>query len=131
MVVDTSALVAILLRETGWRALAEALSTAEVRLLSAAGALEASIVMLVRKGPAGVRELDLLLHTIQVEVVPFDRDQVALARRAYEHFGKGRHPARLNFGDCCAYALARQSGEPLLFVGDDFGRTDVGVALPT
>ena len=70
-------------------------------------------------------QLDLLLHTAGIDVVPFDEDQLALAREAYERFGKGRHPARLNLGDCCAYALAVYSGEPLLFKGEDFAETDV------
>ena len=78
-----------------------------------------------RKGPAGLRELDLLLHSAGATVVSFDADQVLLARSAYEKYGKGHHPAALNLGDCCSYALSRSSGEPLLFKGNDFSRTDV------
>ena len=123
MVIDTSAILAILFKEPERDRLAVAVGGAEVRLVSSVTALESAIVVLARKGPAGLRELDLLLHGASLDVVPFDAEQVALAREAYERFGKGRHPARLNFGDCCSYALAHRSGEPLLFKGDDFART--------
>jgi ribonuclease VapC len=86
-------------------------------------------VVLARKGPAGVRELDLLFHGAGVEIVPFSEAHLRLAREAYERYGKGRNPARLNLGDCCAYALSRHSGEPLLFKGNDFARTDVQTAM--
>lgn len=81
--------------------------------------------------PAGLLELDLLFHKAGFDVVPFDEDHVALAREGYESFGKGRHPAGLSFGDCCAYALSRFSDEGLLFKGDDFSKTDVRSAVPT
>lgn len=80
---------------------------------------------MARKGEAATRELDLLLHTASITTVAFDPDQAALARSAYQRWGKGRHPAGLNLGDCCSYALAQTSGEPLLFKGNDFSRTDV------
>jgi ribonuclease VapC len=78
-----------------------------------------------RKGDAGAREFDLLLHQAQIETVPLTREQGEVAREAWVRYGKGRHPAGLNIGDCCAYALARTAGEPLLFKGDDFGHTDI------
>ena len=125
MVIDTSAILAILFKEPERDVLAAAVGRAEVRLISSVTALESAIVVLARKGPAGLRELDLLVHRASLDVVPFGEEQLALAREAYEVFGKGRHPARLDFGDCCSYALARHSGEPLLFKGDDFARTDL------
>jgi len=87
--------------------------------------LEAAIVVEARFGEAGGRELDILLHKAGIELVAFDAEQMELARHAYRRFGKGRHEASLNFGDCFAYALSRRSSEPLLFVGDDFGKTDI------
>lgn len=88
--------------------------------------LETTLVIEARKGEPGGRELDLLIHKAEVAVVPVDAEHVAEARRAYRRFGKGRHAAGLNFGDVFAYALARTSGEPLLFKGDDFTKTDIG-----
>ena len=125
MVIDTSAIVAILLGEPETPALVRAIAEDPKRLMAVFNVLESAVVIEARKGPAGVRELDLLLHEASVEQVSMDRDQVALAREAYRRFGKGRHPARLNLGDCCAYALAARSGEPLLFKGADFAQTDI------
>jgi len=125
MVVDTSAIVAILLDEPEAESFAKRIAADPKRLISALSALEAAIVLQARKGPAGVRELDLLLHSAGMDVVSLDADQVQLARTAYERFGKGRHPAALNLGDCCSYALARSTGEPLLFKGNDFSQTDL------
>lgn len=130
MVIDTSALLAILLAEPEAESLSRAITADPKRLVSALSALEAAIVIHARKGPAGTRELDLLLHSAGVTIVSFDHDQVLLARTAYETYGKGHHPAGLNLGDCCSYALSRSSGEPLLFKGSDFPRTDVAVAAP-
>jgi ribonuclease VapC len=118
-------LLAILLGENEAAAFARAIAAEPRRLLSAVSALEAAIVIETKKGPPGGRELDLLIHRAGIEVVPMTADQVDLAREAYRRFGKGRHPAGLNLGDCCAYALARQSGAPLLFKGSDFARTDI------
>ena len=129
MVVDASAVLAILFNEPERDAFADALSDAGIRLMSGLNVLEAAVVASSRKGPYGARELDLLLHRAEFEVVPFTSDHLRLARDAYERYGKGRHPAGLNLGDCCAYALARHTGEPLLFKGDDFPRTDVLPAL--
>jgi ribonuclease VapC len=124
MVIDSSALLAILLAESESEACMRAIADDPRRLVSALSALEAAIVIHARKGPAGVRELDLLLHAARMTIVSFDADQVLLARTAYETYGKGHHPAALNLGDCCSYALARSSGEPLLFKGQDFSQTD-------
>lgn len=125
MVIDSSALLAILLREPEAQPLAQAIAGDPRRLMSAVSALETAIVIHTRKGPAGVRELDLLLHSAGVKIVSFDSEQVLLARAAYEKYGKGHHPAALNLGDCCSYALALSSGEPLLFKGNDFSQTDI------
>jgi ribonuclease VapC len=125
MVIDTSALLAILLDEGEAELLAEKIASDPRRLLSAVSQLETSIVILARKGPVGGRELDLLLHRSRIETVAFTAEQAEVAREAWLRFGKGHHPASLNLGDCCAYALARVSGNPLLFKGDDFAQTDV------
>lgn len=128
MVIDTSALVAILTDEPEAERLEAALDEAPVRLLSAASLLEASIVIEARFGEAGGRELDLLVVKAGIEVVHVTAEQIATARSAFRRFGKGRHPAALNFGDCFSYALASVGGEPLLFKGDDFTKTDLPVA---
>jgi ribonuclease VapC len=125
MVIDSSALLAILLREPEAERFAQAIAADPKRLVSAVSALETAIVIHARKGPAGVRELDLLIHASGLTIVSLDSDQVVLARAAYEKYGKGYHPAGLNLGDCCSYALACSSAQPLLFKGNDFPRTDV------
>ena len=127
MVIDSSALIAILLGEPEAAALAQAISNDPKRLLSAVSVLEIAIVIETRKGLPGVREFDLLLSQAQIEIVAMAMDQVQLARKAYTEFGKGRHPAGLNLGDCCSYALARSTGEPLLFKGNDFSKTDISI----
>jgi ribonuclease VapC len=129
MVVDSSALVAILLQEPGWQVLAAALDQASPRLISAATPLEASIVIEARKGREGGRDLDALVVRAQIEIVPVDPDQVGVARVAWRKFGKGNHPSALNFGDLFAYALARITGSSLLYKGGDFSRTDVQPAI--
>ena len=125
MVLDTSALVALLLDEAEAEEFRVALEEDTVRLVSAATLLETALVIEGRKGDAGGRELDALIHKASVEVVAVDAEHVSEARRAYRRFGKGHHRAALNFGDVFAYALSRISGEPLLFKGDDFAQTDV------
>ncbi len=125
MVIDTSAIAAILFGEVEAPRMEGVIADDPIRLVSAANLLEASLVVEGRYGDPGGRELDLFLHVAGVEVVSVTQAQVEIARRAFRRFGKGRHPARLNFGDCFAYALAKSSGEPLLFKGDDFTRTDV------
>lgn len=127
MVIDTSAILAILLGEPEAASFSGAIAGDPKRLVSSLSALEAAIVIHSRKGPSGIRELDLLLHSIGATIVSLDADQVLLARSAYEQYGKGYHPAALNLGDCCSYALARSSGEPLLFKGNDFSQTDLVV----
>lgn len=129
MVIDTSGLMAILFDEVDAPFFEEAIEADPVRLVSAGTLLEAAIVVEARYGPAGGRELDLLLHAAAVDVVPVDREQAELARQAWRRFGKGNHRSALNYGDCFAYALSKRSGEPLLAKGDDFPRTDVRLAL--
>jgi ribonuclease VapC len=130
MVVDTSALIAILLDEPESSVMRAAIEADPVRLVSAATLLEAAMVIETRFGEAGGRELDLLLQKAGCEIVPVDSSQADIARGAFRRYGKGRHAAGLNFGDCFSYALSMASGEPLLFKGDDFGRTDLRRALP-
>lgn len=125
MVVDTSALMAVLLGEPEAETFARLLADDPKILISAFNALESAIVIEAKKGEAGGRELDLLLHRARIDIIPFTADQVELARTAWRQFGKGQHPAGLNIGDCCAYALAKFSGEPLLFKGKDFSHTDI------
>ena len=125
MVIDTSAIVAILYDEPDAQEIQRKIASDPVRLLSAATLLEATILIETHLGEAGGQKLDLLLYKTSVEIVPVDLDQAEVARWAWRRFGKGRHPAKLNFGDCFAYALAMVRQEPLLFKGDDFSRTDV------
>ena len=129
MVIDSSAIIAVLLNEANAAQIAEAIDSGSQRLLSAASLLEASIVIESRKGEAAGRELDLLIYRAAIEVVAVDQDQVEIARIAWRRYGKGRHPAGLNYGDCFSYALARSRGLPLLFQGEDFSRTDID-AIP-
>ena len=127
MVLDTSAIMAILTREPAADRLVQALEADRTRLVSAATVVEASLVLLGRYGDAGEAQLDRLLRGLGAEVVPVGEEQVALARDAALRFGRGRHAAALNFGDCFSYALSAARGEPLLFTGDDFSKTDVEV----
>jgi len=128
MVLDTSALLAILLDEPERRAFTEAIEAAEGRLLSAASFVEVSMILESRHGAEGVRALDRLLAAAHIEIVPVDPPQGMAAREAFRQFGKGRHPAGLNYGDCFSYALAKCRDEPLLCKGRDFSQTDVLVA---
>lgn len=130
MVIDTSAIIAILLGEPEAEALSKAILNDPKRLMSAFSLLECSIVIESRKGEAGGRELDLLLYRLQVEMVDMNAEQAQFAREGWRQFGKGRHRAALNIGDCCSYALAKYTGERLLFKGDDFNHSDISyVAL--
>ena len=129
MVIDSSALVAILLGEEDAQHYARAIADDAKPLISAFSVLETSLVIEARKGEPGGRELDLLLARGGIESVPLLPDHVALAREAWRRYGKGRHRAALNIGDCCAYALAKYAGEPLLFKGTDFRATDFQPAL--
>ncbi|WP_295438315.1 type II toxin-antitoxin system VapC family toxin [uncultured Thiodictyon sp.] len=128
MVIDPSALLAVLQDEPERRAFNELIEAATRRRLSTASLVELSIVIEARQGAEGIRDLDLFLATAAIELVPFDAVQARLAREGFRRFGKGRHPAGLNLGDCFSYALARVLNEPLLFKGDDFPRTDVTAA---
>src|SRR5947207_1335542 len=130
MVIDTSALLAILLDEPERRAFNEAIEAASTRVLSAATFVEASIVLESRFGAEGLRDLDLFLERAGVEIVAVETEHAYVARRAFSRYGKGRHPAGLNYGDCFAYALATVLEEPLLYKGDDFGKTDVTPFAP-
>ncbi len=125
MVIDTSALLAILFGEPQSRAFNAKIAQDEVRLMSAASYLEAAIIIDDRLGYEGGRDLKLFMVEAAIEVVPVTLEQAEMAREAYRAYGRGNHPARLNFGNCFAYALAKFSGEPLLFKGDDFGKTDI------
>ena len=128
MIVDSSAMLAILLEEPEGRLFDVAIARNAVARMSSGNFLEASMVLQARKGTNGVRALDLLIARFRIEIVSFTEPQARVARLAFERYGKGRHPAQLNFGDCIAYALARETGEELLFKGTDFGQTDIAVA---
>jgi ribonuclease VapC len=130
MVIDSSALIALLLGERETADLVAAIAAASSRVVSAPTYLETAIVILARSGPKAQEKLDRLLNDLEIEVVPFARDQAALAITAYRQYGKGSgHVAALNFGDCFSYALAKLRDEPLLFKGNDFSRTDLRVAV--
>ena len=129
MVIDTSALIAILFGEPEALTFTKAVADASRKLISAFNVLETGIVVEARKGESGGREFDLLMHRAQIEIVGMNTDQAEIARSAWRKYGKGNHPAGLNIGDCCAYALAKYSGEPLLFKGNDFSQTDIQSAI--
>jgi ribonuclease VapC len=128
MIIDTSAIAAILFDEPEALALESKIAEDPIRLISAGTMIEAGIIIESRLGEPGGREFDLLLQRAAVEIVPVDQDQAEVARRGWRRFGKGRHPAGLNYGDCFAYALAITRDEPLLFKGNDFTKTDVKIA---
>ena len=125
MVVDTSALIALLGMEAEAARVAAALESEATRLISAATVVETGLVIESRYGAQGGRELDLLIAKAELSIQPVTAEQAEVAREAWRRYGKGRHPAGLNFGDCFSYALARTSGEPLLFKGDAFIHTDI------
>lgn len=129
MVIDTSAILAILGDEPERRAFNEAIESADPRLMSTASFVEASMVIETRRGYEGLRDFDLFIAKAGIELAPVDADQAHIARQAFREYGKGRHPAGLNFGDCFSYALARAAGLPLLFKGNDFAQTDIEPAL--
>jgi ribonuclease VapC len=128
MVIDTSGVIAILQAEPPAERLSRAIRESLTRRMSAASVVEAGIVVQRRFGDAGERDLDALLHQLDLDIIPLTADHARFARDAFRRFGRGRHPAGLNFGDCFSYALARALSEPLLFVGEDFSQTDVAVA---
>jgi ribonuclease VapC len=125
MVIDTSALAAIFFDEPERQTFLNAITAAASRLVSAASALETGIVLEARQGEAAGREFDLFVVRANLRIVPVDAEQADLARSAWRKYGKGRHPAALNFGDCFSYALAKASDEPLLAKGTDFAGTDI------
>jgi ribonuclease VapC len=129
MIVDTSALVAVLDQEPEAERIVRTLASAAERVLSAANLVEVGIVMQARRGDDGARDLDLLLAKLRIDIAEVTASQADIARKAFRRFGRGRHAANLNFGDCFAYALAKETSAPLLFKGNDFGRTDLTVAL--
>lgn len=126
MVIDTSVIVAIALDEPDAAALEARIADDPVRLISAATVLEATIVLETKLGDSGGREFDLWLLKIGAEIIPVDAEQMESARRAWRRYGKGRHAAGLNYGDCFAYSLAVTRGEPLLYKGEDFAKTEIG-----
>ena len=129
MIIDTSAVLAILFAEDDAATYASAIAGAEVRLMSAANYLEAGVVIDNQVNGNGGRQFDAFIARADIAVEAVTREHAAIARQAYLDFGKGNHPARLNFGDCFAYALAKATGLPLLFKGEDFTKTDLTSAL--
>jgi ribonuclease VapC len=125
MIVDTSAVLAILLSEPEAQKIADAIEDSPICRFPASCFLEATITLLGRHGEEGLRDLDLFLAQSRMEIAAFTESQARLAREAFKHYGKGRHPAKLNFGDCMSYALARETGEELLYKGTDFAQTDI------
>ncbi len=129
MVIDTSAIVAILSDEPERRAFNQAIESASSCVISAASFVEASIVLENSRGYDGLRDFDLFLASAGIEIIPVDVEQARVARGAFRRYGKGRHPAALNYGDCFSYALAKTTGLPLLFKGQDFSKTDIAAAI--
>lgn len=125
MVIDSSAILAILGSEPEASDMAMAIENDLIRVISAASLLESAIVIESRHGIAGSNKLDELISFSQIQIEPVTAEQISIARFAYRKYGKGRHPASLNFGDCFSYALAKFRGEPLLYVGNDFSQTDI------
>jgi ribonuclease VapC len=125
MVIDTSVLIALLHVEPEAARLAVAIETDAIRLISAATVVEAGLVIESRYGSVGGRELDLLMARASLSIEAVTAEQAEIARETWRRFGKGRHAAGLNFGDCFSYALAKATGEPLLFKGNDFTHTDI------
>lgn len=128
MVIDTSAIIAILFDEPEREAFNLKIAAADQRLISAPTLVECSLVVESRKQSLGQAELELFVYTAALTVVPFDQAQADLATAAWRSYGKGRHPASLNLGDCFAYALAKARNQPLLFKGEDFSKTDISLA---
>jgi ribonuclease VapC len=128
VIIDTSAILAILFGEPDASRYEEAIALGQPRLMSVATLLEAAMVVESRGGVAAGLEQDRFLKTASIELVPITAEQADSARRAWRRCGKGNHPAGLNFGDCFVYALAQTRREPLLFKGEDFARTDIEAA---
>jgi ribonuclease VapC len=129
IVVDSSALISVLLGEPESQQISTAILEADERQVSTFSILESNIIAFSRKGQRGQLDLDALFQELDLTAVPFDAEQAQIARQAWNRFGKGRHPAALNIGDCCSYALARSVGAPLLCKGNDFSQTDLDLVL--
>lgn len=125
MVIDSSAIVAIFLEESDWPFLHNQILDASVRFISAVSVVETGMVLESRLGAVAMRAFERYLEELRIEVVVVDRDLARDALAAWRKYGKGRHPAGLNLGDCFSYAVAKSTGEPLLAKGDDFARTDL------
>jgi ribonuclease VapC len=130
MIADTSAIIAVLLGEEEADDFTEQILKSDDCLMSAVSFVEASIIAESNGGDGGVRQLDAFLRTAGISIEPVSEEQALAARQGYSDFGKGRHAAGLNLGDCFSYALAKVSGEPLLFKGQDFRKTDIVAAIP-
>ena len=130
MILDSSAVLAILLGEKGYEVFRDAIKKTPSCSVSAATFVEVSIVTESRTGDAGIRNRDVLFREARIAIQPVTEEHAHIASQAYSTYGKGRHPANLNFGDCFSYALAKATGEPLLFKGEDFRQTDIQPALP-
>ena len=129
MIIDSSALAAILFGGPECRQFIKAIESAGERRMSVANWVEVSIVVVARFGAEGDLSLQRFIERAGIEIEPIDLEQGRLAREAWQQFGKGRHPAGLNFGDCFAYALSRQRGQRLLYKGDDFSKTDIRAVM--
>jgi ribonuclease VapC len=129
MIVDTSAIIAVLLGEEEANDFTEQILKSDDCLMSAVSFVEASIIAESNGGDGGVRQLDAFIRTAGISIEPVSEEQALAARQAYSDFGKGRHAAGLNLGDCFSYALSKVSGEPLLFKGADFRKTDIRAAI--
>ena len=130
VVVDSSAVVAIITHEDGWERLTSELWSARERLISAATLTESGIVMESRSRPSGLEAVERLIREARVRVIPLDRDDAEAAVAAWRRFGRGRHPAKLNYGDSFTYALAERTGYPILWTGSDFAQTDLDGHAP-
>ena len=129
MILDSSALLAVLLNEPEADDFTDQISSSDTCFMSAVSFVETSIIAESNGGDGGLRQLDAFLLGAGIVIEPVTQEQALAARQAYSDFGKGRHPAGLNLGDCFSYALAKVSGEPLLFKGNDFRKTDILPAL--
>ena len=127
MIIDSSVLIAILLKEPEATYYAKLLANSGDIYISAVSIVESSMVIEYKRGEAGGIEYDELLKIIAPTIIAFDEQQAKLARAAWREYGKGRHPAKLNFGDCCSYAAAKYLNQPLLFKGNDFSKTDIQI----
>jgi ribonuclease VapC len=125
MIIDSSAILAVVLKEPGYERILHALATSSATRIGAPTRLETGIVLTARLGPRGKTVLARFLQENSIETVAFGEAHASVALDAYSRFGKGRHPAALNFGDCCTYAVASLTGEPLLYQGEDFAKTDL------